>query len=164
MTTTEMQGTDRAWEMEIRPFQAKAPVDIVQIADRLGLKVWKEKMPENISGMIKRDSRLGGSSGYSIVVNPSHARTRQRFTIAHEIAHYLLHRDRIGDGIEDDVLMRSGLSNLEEIQANKLAARILMPIHLIRREMNAGVRTVPDLARRFDVSAQAMSIRLDLPF
>jgi Zn-dependent peptidase ImmA (M78 family) len=120
-------------------------------------------MPADISGMIKRDEVHGGPAGFSIIVNKKHPRVRQRFTVAHEIAHFLLHRDKIGNGLKDNALLRSGLSTIEEVQANKLAAKILMPFHLLDVEMKAGTRTVRELAAKFEVSPQAMSIRLGLP-
>ena len=59
--------------------------------------------------------------------------------------------------------LRSGLTTLAEVQANKKAAEILMPIKLIEKEIKAGAITIPHLAQRFDVSEQAMSIRLGVP-
>jgi Zn-dependent peptidase ImmA (M78 family) len=163
MSPTAVYEVDRVWDSDIRALQTHVPVNVVGMADAIGLKVWTKGMPENVSGMIKKDLKFGGPAGYSIIVNKMQPRVRQRFTVAHEIAHYLLHRDRIGDGLEDDALFRSGLSTIEEVQANKLAARILMPFHLLRREMSAGNRTLPGLAARFEVSQKAMSIRLGLP-
>jgi predicted transcriptional regulator len=163
MSTTAAYDAEKVWDSDLRALQTQVPVDVVRMAEAFGLKVWIKEMPENVAGMIKKDNKHGGPAGYSIVVNKAQPRVRQRFTVAHEIAHFLLHRDRIGDGLEDDALLRSGLSTMEEVQANKLAAKILMPFHLLRREMNAGIRTVPELARRFEVSQQAMSIRLGLP-
>jgi Zn-dependent peptidase ImmA (M78 family) len=74
-----------------------------------------------------------------------------------------LHKARIGDGITDDALYRSGLSNKEEAMANKLAADILMPWHLINLVMDQGITTIPELAKSFHVSESAMSIRLGIP-
>jgi predicted transcriptional regulator len=142
---------------------SKAPVDVVAYAESLGLKVWEQILPDGISGEIRRDLKHGGGAGYSILVNAREARTRKRFTVAHEIAHFLLHRDQIGDGLSDNSLYRSGLTTLAEVQANKRAAEILMPISLIEKEIKAGVVTIAQLAHRFDVSEQAMSIRLGVP-
>jgi len=163
MSATAMHQFEQAWDSDLRALQTHVPVDVIRIAREFGLKVWTREMPADKSGMIKRDQNHGGPSGYSIIVNKEQAIVRQRFTVAHEIAHYLLHIDKIGDGLEDDALYRSGLSTIEEVQANKLAAKILMPFHLLEREMNAGIRTVAELAKRFEVSPQAMSIRLGLP-
>jgi Zn-dependent peptidase ImmA (M78 family) len=114
--------------------------------------------------MIKKDADRGGSSGYAIYVNDRHAATRRRFSIAHEIAHFALHRSLIGDGITDDALYRSKLSGPIETQANRMAADILMPWHLIRAATDSGLSSVEDLARHFEVSKSTMSIQLGVPF
>lgn len=79
------------------------------MAEALGLTVNMDaSLPRNISGRIVRGGN--GRAGYYIKVNGAHSPYRKRFTLAHEIAHHLLHRDQIGDGIEDNALYRSRLS------------------------------------------------------
>lgn len=145
----------------IRKHQAQAPVSVIAIAIDLGLKVHLVSQWDNqISGMIRKDSSHGGESGYAIFVNDKHAETRRRFTIAHEIAHFILHQDLIGDGIVEDALLRaSGLNNSVERQANSMAADILMPWHLLDVEITKG-RTIEALASLFKVSRDAMSYRI----
>jgi Zn-dependent peptidase ImmA (M78 family) len=116
--------------------------------------------PDATSGMIARDPERGGSSGFAIYVNAKHSEVRRRFTIAHEVAHFVLHRDLIGDGITEDALYRSGLSDAVEREANGLAAEILMPRHLVREAVHGGMSGLPELATRFNVSQQAMEFRL----
>jgi len=149
--------------LKIHRFQQSPPVNVVGIATAFGLKVYHDDLEAGISGKIIKDPTHGGPSGYSIVINGSEAPNRQRFTIAHEIGHYLLHRDRIGDGLVDDGLYRSGLSTFEEVRANRLAAEILMPFELIEKSIKQGVKNVQDLAALFRVSGQAMSVRLEIP-
>jgi len=159
-----MSSTEDSLEV-IRRHQTAAPVQTVPIATDLGLNVWRVPgWPDQLSGMIKHDSQRGGESGYAIFVNANHAETRRRFTIAHEIAHFILHPELIGDGITDDALYRSGLSSRVEAQANRLAADILMPWHLINRFLDDGISDVSALAQRFAVSRSAMSIRLGVPY
>lgn len=149
----------------IRRHQSSAPVQVVPIAEDMGIKVYRQTgWPDTLSGMICRDKQRGGHSGYAIFVNASHAETRRRFTIAHEIAHFALHRSLIGDGIKDDALYRSGLSSAVEAQANALAADILMPWHLVNAEIAKGNDTVPLLASVFKVSRSSMSIRMGVPY
>jgi Zn-dependent peptidase ImmA (M78 family) len=65
----------------------------------------------------------------------------------------------IESGIVDDTMYRSELGSVYETQANQLAADILMPIRLVKKWR----QTLPDekdLAKKFDVSEQAMKIRL----
>ena len=118
-----------------------------------------------ISGQIMRDEE----EGYLIRVNRYEARERQRFTIAHELAHFFLHKsiiDSLPDGIEDNVLYRSGAPERIEYEANRLAADIVMPMHLIKRVLKEEFKNIIDdttieiLATQFQVSRVAMEIRL----
>lgn len=145
----------------IEKHQAAAPVSVLAIANDLGINVYKA-IGDGLSGMIVKSAQ-GGDSGYAIFVNKNDSGFRQRFTIAHEIAHFILHRDAIGDGIVDDALYRSGLSNKQEAEANRLAAEILMPWHLLNISMNEQMKSISDLASKFQVSESAMSIRLGIP-
>jgi IrrE N-terminal-like domain len=148
----------------IAKYQSQAPVDVVAIASDLGLNVWAMTLPESISGKIFRDPVNGGRSGFSIAVNSTHSSVRQRFTVAHEIAHFILHRPKLDSGdLVDDAMYRSGLSNKDETAANRFAADILMPLHLIRTLVEAGIRDPRNLAERFQVSVPAMKIRLGIP-
>lgn len=145
----------------IRKYQTAAPVEVGAIARDLGIEILADDtLPDSISGSIARDDE-----GFFITVNARHALSRQRFTIAHELAHYVLHRDQIGDGIQDSALYRSHLSGRCEVEANKLAADILMPLDLVQTVLDqlGDKATVDELARRFHVSKSAMSIRLGVP-
>lgn len=156
-----MQGLTAALEI-IREHQRKIPVQTVSIANALGIKVYKvPNWPSDLSGMVrKNEDSLGG---FDIFVNQDHPETRRRFTIAHEIAHVILHPHLIGDGITDDALLRSGLSNAVEAQANRLAADILMPRDKLNECITSGITSVRDLAQKFNVSEQSMAIRLGVP-
>lgn len=149
----------------VQEHQMTIPVNVNAIAQALGLVVivengWKD---DRLSGKIVRVNKDMASSGYAIYVNGKHSLQRQRFTIAHEIAHFILHKELIGDGISDDALYRSGLSNAQEFMANKTAADILMPWHFVNRRLKEGIDSVEGMAREFDVSGSAMSIRLGVP-
>jgi IrrE N-terminal-like domain len=148
----------------IEKYQSAAPVNVVGIANDLGINVWeKESLIPPVSGMICPDPINGGKSGFSIIVRKSDSLERKRFTVAHEIAHFILHRDKASDGITDDAMYRSGLSSKEETEANRLAADILMPYTLVQNLVNEGFKTVPELAEKLGVSKTAMSIRLNIP-
>jgi Zn-dependent peptidase ImmA (M78 family) len=145
-------------------FQKDPPVDVVGIAKTLGINVWElHTLPSNISGKIWMDQENGGISGFSIGVNATESYVRRRFTVAHELAHFILHRNLITNGLVEDTLYRGGLSSREETQANSLAADILMPFGLIRKMTNQGVVDPDELAEKFNVSKVAMRIRLGIP-
>jgi post-segregation antitoxin (ccd killing protein) len=147
----------------IEQHQATVPVDLIGLARALGLEVLASTLGPGISGELRR--KADGS--FQIRVNRHDAKKRQRFTVAHEIAHFLLHRDEVGDGIEDDVLYRSRLSNPIEAQANRLASDILMPEQQVRNMFHrtSGVTLEERLSRvsdEFGVSDAALKIRLGL--
>jgi hypothetical protein len=146
-------------------FLREVPVQLSALATALGLRVISAPLPSGISGEIRPEP--ASPSGFAIRVNKNDPARRQRFTVAHEIGHYLLHRDEIGDGITDDVLYRSMLSNSREAQANRLAADLLMPDRLVaewkRRARELGEENVVSfLADKFNVSTAAMKIRLGI--
>lgn len=156
---------------------SKAPVDVESIASNLGLQVSYQTFDDdNVSGMLVR-----GEGGLQLIgVNERHAPTRQRFTVAHELGHFALHKGR--EMIIDQVLRvavnlrdqtATQATDSEEIQANQFAAELLMPGDWVKQELTlimkkarkAGSiddvdRVVRKLARRFDVSKQAMEIRM----
>ncbi len=143
-------------------YQAKPPVDLDAIARDLGINVYKENLGETISGRIIRDPRKGGRSGFAIYVNSTHHTNRQSFTLAHEIAHYVLHRDLIESGVVDDVMYRDSIlgSNYES-QANRMASDILIPIALVKKYKTENPQLdVDGLAKIFGVSQAAMKIKL----
>lgn len=141
--------------------QISWPVPVVLIAREMGLDVYTVKeWPTNISGKLQKNE----DGSFSIYVNERHPKVRQRFTIAHEIAHFVWHVHLIGNGIVDDGLYRSGFSNAIETKANSYAADILMPWHLIDEAIKQGGDTVEKLANMFNVSKSAISIRLGIPF
>ncbi|MXZ54652.1 MAG: ImmA/IrrE family metallo-endopeptidase [Gammaproteobacteria bacterium] len=147
----------------VKLHQRNIPVDVEELAWALGATVYDVSgWPDEKSGMIRIDKEDGGSRGYVIYVNADHHINRQRFTIAHEIAHIMLHDYLIGDGIITNGLYRSGLPTSAEWGANRTAADILMPWEWIHRLLDRGVTDVRELARRFQVSRDAMAIRLDM--
>ncbi len=141
------------------------PVHVKEIAERFGIKVlFSMSMPQDVSGFIERKV----DEQYRIVVNANHNEHRQRFTIAHEISHYILHRDIlekrsiVDRNANHGVMFRSNATtDIQEREANNLAAKILMPTNAIRHAITQGSRTVSALANQFDVSPEAMRIRLE---
>jgi hypothetical protein len=83
---------------------------------------------------------------------------RRRFSIAHEIGHFLLHPDRVAPE-------RGGAANaalaLQEREADQFAAELLMPADRLRRAAFECGCDVQRLATRFEVSQSAMRIRLE---
>lgn len=151
----------------VAQFMQNPPVDLNSLAKALRVEVSYAFLSPKISGLLENND-----GKYTISVNNADPETRQRFTLAHEIGHYLLHRHLIGQGIEDDRAYRSTNSGKyantkigarQETEANKFAASILMPTDAIKRFKADGV-DVQEMARRLNVSEHAMSIRLNIPY
>lgn len=157
----EWNRLDPAVRAQIEAFQDAPPVRLPDLARALGVPVKAATLGPGISGEIRPDD----DDGFVIRINRHDPPKRQRFTVAHELAHFLLHRDEIGNGIEDDVLYRSSLSDRREQQANRLAADILMPGRLVAEAREAAEEkgvgdVVLYLADLFAVSEAAMRIKI----
>ena len=144
----------------IDKYHVKFPIPLGSIAKELGLIVKLATLPANISGEIKSEGGV-----FVIRVNRHDVKARQRYTLAHEIAHFLLHKDYIVDGISDDVLYRSSLSNNLEVEANRLGADLIMPWHLIQNSLGIlsdfkGEKLYEELSEITGVSTTALKYRL----
>lgn len=127
------------------------PVQIKEIAEKLGLKIVEFDFQNSISGVLKKDRGIIG-------VNKKHHNVRKRFTIAHELGHFLLGHeigkdDSIIDGDFDKPTDR-------EREANIFASQILMPEEILKDEVKKHQINLKKLAEIFEVSEQAMTIRL----
>lgn len=147
----------------LQKYMQQAPVNLGGLASELGIEVFQSTLPPSISGLIEPSET--SSSGFRIKINRHDPLVRQRFTLAHEIAHFLLHRFDIGRGVFDDALYRSNLSDKKEVEANRLAAQIIMPMPLIQQERRSldsigAEQIVTQLAKKFKVSQEAMRIKL----
>ena len=148
----------------IDKFLSEYPVKLGALAKRLGIKVLLSTLPRGISG------KIGHENGdFVIRVNRHEAKHRQRFTLAHELAHYLLHRDRIlaEGGWSENVLLRSGQPANVEYEANRLASDLIIPSAQLAKAITeySGPITpevIEDLAHRFGVSTAAMEIKLQM--
>lgn len=148
--------------------QTRYPVDVEGLAKALGIKTRSFRMPSDVSGALICDE----DGSYRIHVNSEHPLTRRRFTIAHELGHYVLHRAMVGRGVNDNRAYRTTnqaeyynpeIGPKQETEANRFAASLLMPQELIDRLREHGMG-VDAMARALEVSNHAMHIRLGLPF
>lgn len=141
--------------------QSKPEVDVDRIAEGLGIAVVRGPLGESTSGVIYREGRQT-----RIGINDAQSRVRQRFTLAHELGHFLIHKEQ-ALWVDSHMMFRSDSSagDPREVEANHFAAELLMPRRWLERvrvpqdERKADV-FIHGLARQFDVSVPAMSIRL----
>jgi Zn-dependent peptidase ImmA (M78 family) len=148
-----------------------APVPVGKIAKELGIQIKLDKVDDDLSGFIVRDTGKRALIG----ANKSHHPNRQRFTIAHELGHYLLHAGHTVHLDEGRVAFTVNLRNPEsskgedndEREANLFAAELLMPAKFLREDLE-GIELdllendtfLADLAKKYSVSLQALTFRL----
>ena len=145
------------------------PIDPVRVAKFLDLPVVADDLGPDISGLlIRRGDRA------VIAVQRLDPPNRRNFTVAHEIAHHVLgHQFEQGGHVHVDkgnfISKRGPRSSTgldpKEVEANQFAAALLMPSQMVRAaaaELGQPLwdSAVSDLAGRFRVSDQAMTIRL----
>ncbi len=139
------------------------PIDVVGLCEKENISIRYIDFSEvealagkKISGAIQK----APDGKCIILVNEKDIETRARFTIAHELGHYYLHMDDSADG-KVITSFRMDQSPIET-QANQFAAELLMPESLIKEEYAKMIIPVSDsLAKIFNVSKQAMRVRLD---
>lgn len=147
-------------------YMAELPVSVGNLAKDLRLEVFSATLKTGVSGSIAPNPKP--EFDYIIKVNRHENRFRQRFTVAHEIGHALLHEDYIGDGIVDSVLYRSNVSDSIEAQANQIAADILMPKNTLNNWINqhysnkVSEENLPHISDFLKVSKVALKIRLGM--
>ena len=142
------------------------PVPVEQLAKSVGAEVRYSPFEGDVSGMLFRHG-----DQVVIGINSLHHPNRQRFSMAHEIGHLLMHQ---GMEVHVDhtyrVNLRNDLSSQavdpDEIAANRFAAELLMPEEWLIRDLRGqdidceGEDDLKVLARKYGVSLKALTLRL----
>lgn len=129
------------YEKLIRDYRGALPVQVEALIENMGLGLERTALANDISGHIKREP----DGHYIIRVNEGEHEYRQRFTMAHELGHFILHKsilERTG-GINDNTMYRADrsapaynadINEIHERQANSFAANLLMPDEAVREK------------------------------
>lgn len=155
----------------IAKYTTSFPVHVGKLAEELGLTVISTAdLPEGMSGSIAKEG-----DDYVIYVNSAQPLPRQRFTIAHEIGHYLKHKpyldttDEILNPTKKVLLSRRSSDSLpagsearkREQEADDFAAELLMP-ELSFKDFWVKAQSLKDVANYFGVSVMAANVRAAL--
>jgi Zn-dependent peptidase ImmA (M78 family) len=147
----------------------EVPTPLDKIANHFSIFIEEEELGNDISGVLIREEDKS-----IIGVNSSDSDNRKRFTIAHELGHFIMHQ---GNEIHIDRTFKvnfrdknsSLANNIEEIEANAFAAALLMPEKKIKQFVNQRLtqgidvedsEELRDISEKFQVSKQALLIRL----
>jgi Zn-dependent peptidase ImmA (M78 family) len=165
-------ASDLLTELEI---PAKAPVDLdivmKQLAEKrkLSIEVLYEDFSKDMTGV---SAILIKEKGKAVIaVNNRHPEVRQRFSLAHELGHLIMHGNyehlKVEKSIQPRLFTRAdGIHSLDEKEANEFAAELLMPEELIRKDFEKYIDKKEDniisyLAEKYNVSEIALQYRLN---
>jgi len=168
----ELKRVERSASLLIAKNRVQSPpVRVEEIARSLSLDLVAYDLGDGVSGALIIENGKG-----VIGVNPRDPKTRQRFTIAHEIGHFQLHNKTKGEKlfVDKDFIVKyrnSNNYNSEELkheqEANAFAAELLMPREFICAELAkksfaalSEPELIEELAKLFEVSVPAMTFRL----
>lgn len=142
---------------ELTASYSTPPIPVLEIAERNGVNVV-------FADFGKHNEVVAGFCDFGaakLFVNAKDIRTRQMFTMAHELGHWLLHRDVfLADPSRYPVLPRfqeGEPGNVFEQEANAFAANLLVPSRLLTPVKASPVSALADI---FGVSRTMMEFRL----
>jgi Zn-dependent peptidase ImmA (M78 family) len=138
-------------------FITQAFADVYEIAENEGLRVVIAPFPAHattVSGFIDFKEK-------ALCLNDADSARRRRFTAAHELGHWILHRALFEKYAEEyRVLHRAPLGRIKdplEQEANAFAAALLVPLDVLQRY--AHIAYDDELARLFGVSSEVIRYR-----
>lgn len=123
------------------------PIDVEKLIDAEGMLVIRLELPMNVSGR-------GDLDQHEIYVNSRMHWNHQRFTLAHELGHFVLHHK---NRRWEEFVLESSDTPLEQ-EANAFASGLLMPAPLLKKF--APQLSPAEMAHLFHVSEEAMWIAL----
>ena len=131
------------------------PVDVEGIAGSLFLNIVQSDTREHHARAVLEHGEIR--------VNASESRTGRRFSIGHEIGHYLLHPDGFVFSTHEDPESELYSVNPDkelEDEADYFSGVLLVPPRWLREDVDAGL--LPDqLADRYQVSRDAVFVAID---
>ena len=150
--------------------EERFPVDVEGVALEFS-RLWYPADPiakvqgedlEGFEGMLTRHP--SGTKWLILYNNGSPSEGRQRFTIAHELGHYLLHRRRQAtfSCTAEDVGTSHAPGETLETEADEFAATLLMPLDDFRRQVadqTVSFDLLSRCAERYGVSLTAATLR-----
>lgn len=131
------------------------PVDLETLARNWGV-ISIERHPISSAGMLIPSRR-----GYKVILNESHSRSRQRFSLAHELGHLLLQKLQLSGTAPKN--RDSGHSDEEEKLCDQIAAEILMPRMVFYEDgwmEDWSLRGLRSLSDKYETSHEATAIRM----
>lgn len=185
--TTLTQTIIKIINKEIESFNIRQSLPEDKIPVNIEEKIRKENieldkycfdLKEDILGEIKKEN-----GKFKINIQARDHYYRKRFTMGHELAHFILHKEILGDGVDDgkvgDKLYRTmfrkndKITSKEEVDANRYSAKLLIPDDLANYiysnffkdfkkddSLDIDLNFLEFLSKKFQVSTAVVSFRI----
>lgn len=134
------------------------PIPVREISENYEIAIEERNFPPkyaHISGFI---SNVKGIC--TMIINQADSINRKNFTIAHELGHWLLHRDKLDTDPNLSILFRIPIGRLNtdplEKEANTFAGNLLVPKNML---LDNDGKTQRELSQIFDVSEEVIGYR-----
>lgn len=135
---------------------------VKQLAETLGVVVHQVALPRGMAGRLVSDPFA--DSGYAIEVNTIQSVQSKRFTVLHELGHYLLHLDRSDPFAEPMYLDRSTeqfyFDEAQEREANDVADVLLFGDGTLEAAISLHGNDPDRLAHLFGVTPKMIEIAI----
>ena len=155
---TNINSIDQIMDLVIKHKISCDPLDIREVVRTVfEIDINETDLGKSVSGFLER---IGNR--WAIYINKNESEVRKRFTIAHELGHFIYHSDKYvggGTSIPDQIFFRDYSTNPMEQEANNFAAALLMPEDTFRKYIDEGYDTVSTLADKFQLSTSAIKYR-----
>lgn len=146
----------------------KIPVNVYQIAENIGFNIVENQNEYNNAILNLNNKTIIINNNESHINNLSEQKLQNRFTIAHQLGHYVLnHKKTKQDDFifvdDDDVFNGKKNYDYREVEANMFAARLLIPTDALREVIiNVKHATVKYIAQFFQVKENHVAYRLQI--
>jgi Zn-dependent peptidase ImmA (M78 family) len=162
LTKTDQDRIDAVVENIKMQTGISSPEDnIVALAKTLGITVFETKFVENdtIDGLLEYPKKTSESP--KIFLNKERPATRKKFTLAHEIGHYVLHRNKKTKyRIDPYDYSENDHTTKEETEANYFAASLLVPKEKLKSILALSKGSLEMAASYFGVSKPVIENRI----
>ncbi len=143
----------------IQKLDLSVPVSVEAVANFYKVEIRKSPS-KDFSGILYRKDDVA-----FMAINSKESTVRQRFTIAHELGHFFLHKNTV-TFVDYRDTPENVRKSPKEREANQFAACLLMPKHLLEKDVRAlNVSSISEvevssLSDKYKVSQEAMTYRL----
>lgn len=136
---------------------------IKEIAEALNLELRQSnELPNDVRGLILKGENCNKTQ---IIINENQmSKSRNNFTIAHELGHYILHKNILDEEQEQYYIDRYNYSGnspdaIRETEANYFAASLLAPQYILEKLLKANI-SIKEIADYFAVSEEMIKNRI----